>query len=523
MRNLEKPEWKKKEERRTRLWLAGLILALLLPLGAVSVYILQKSLPAGFSFFGGALTVRDRVISVPANGDFQAALDRARPGDTILLAAGAEYVGNFNLPNKPGNEYITIRSSAPDSELPPADTRIDPARYRAKLPKLSSATPGPVIAAFNGAHHYRFFAVEFGGTKDGNSNIVKIGMGDEKTTEQLPHHIEFDRIYMHATSPLGQRRGIAANGKHIRIVNSHISGIRRKGEESQAIAAWATDGPIEIVNNYLEAAAENILFGGATSFLGLTPTDCLVRDNHLNKPLEWQKDDWVVKNLFEIKHGRRIKIENNLMTNNWAMAQDGTAILFSTRDDSGKNVVIDDILFVNNIVRGSGSGVSVYGKEGRGGHRLTIRNNFFIDLGVGPYEGGGFFMKSSSWNGLIIENNTIINTGHIGKAYGAPVTGFVFRNNIVFQNEYGFKGDGTPTGRPSLSKFYSNGTVANNIIVGGDPALYPEKNFYPASIRQIGFTDDGNYLLRPDSPYLKRGAGGKRIGADLIIGNVGGR
>ncbi len=81
-----------------------------------------------------------------------------------------------------------------------------------------------------------------------------------------------------------------------------------------------TDGPVEIINNYLEAAAENILFGGAGSFLKLVPTNCVVRGNHLNKPLNWREENWEVKNLFEIKNGKNIRVENNLMTNNWTMA-----------------------------------------------------------------------------------------------------------------------------------------------------------------------------------------------------------
>ena len=78
-------------------------------------------------------------IAVPAGGDFQAALNAAAPGDVITLAPGATYVGNFKLPNKPltsdPNPYITIRSAAPDSALPPAGVRITPA-YAAQLPKI---------------------------------------------------------------------------------------------------------------------------------------------------------------------------------------------------------------------------------------------------------------------------------------------------------------------------------------------------------------------------------------------------
>src|SRR5918992_3774775 len=51
------------------------------------------------------------VIELASGGDLQKALDQARPGDTIILQAGAVYEGPFTLPVKPGSEFITIQSS----------------------------------------------------------------------------------------------------------------------------------------------------------------------------------------------------------------------------------------------------------------------------------------------------------------------------------------------------------------------------------------------------------------------------
>jgi hypothetical protein len=249
-----------------------------------------------------------------------------------------------------------------------------------------------------------------------------------------------------------------------------------------------------------------------------------VSGNYLNKLLEWRSQGWDVKNLFEIKNGSHIKVINNLMTNNWGMAQDGTAILFTTRADTGAATVIEDIEFTGNVVRGIGGGINVYGPEGKGGHRLLIRNNYFDDVNGQKWNSSGHFMKSTDWDGLTIENNTIIQTGNIANAYGAPVKNFVFRNNIVFENEYGFKGDGTGSGQEAINKFFPNATVTGNIIVGGKSSLYKEKNFFLNSIGEIGFTnaEKGDYRLPANNPYLNKGFGSKRIGADLDVKLVGG-
>lgn len=470
---------------------------------------------------GTSLEFAEKTIIVKRGGDFQAALEKAVPGDTILLEAGVTFSGAFTLPKKNGAEFVTIRSSASNDKLPSDGKRLDPQKYLDQLPKIVSDVKGePAILAVEGAHHYRFVAVEFGPTIEGLYDIIRIGTGQEKSIDELPHHIEFDRVYIHGHPTLGQRRGIAANGKHIRVVNSHISDIKRKGDESQGIAAWATDGPIEITNNYIEAAAENILFGGAGSNLKLVPTDCIVDSNHLNKPLAWRESDWVVKNLFEIKNGRRIKVTNNMMTNNWAMGQDGNAILFTTRADNGIATIIEDIEFSGNVVRGSGGALNILGGEGSGGHRLTIRNNVFDDIDGKKWGGAGHFMKVTDWNVLKIENNTILQKGNITVAYGNSIRGFTFRKNIVFENEYGMFGDNLGSGQKAIDKYFPAGVFADNLIVGGRKDLYRDSNLFAASLSEIGFTDaaNGDFRLRPGNSYAKA-----QVGANIEISKVGTR
>ena len=132
-------------------------------------------------------------------------------------------------------------------------------------------------------------------------------------------------------------------------------------------------------------------------------------------------------------------------------------------------------------------------------------------------------MKLTDWAGLTIENNTIIQKGNITNSYGEPVTGFVFRNNIVFENEYGIKGDNMGSGQQAIDKYHPGGKVTGNIIIGGIQSLYREPNFFPASVESVGFRNwkERDLRLGDNSLYRKAGSGGGRIGADLDPPGVG--
>src|SRR5688572_22679084 len=75
----------------------------------------------------GIASVEAATIYVGEGDSLQDALDAAQPGDTILLQQGAEFVGTFVLPAKGGDAWIVIRTSAPDTVLPPDGVRIHPA------------------------------------------------------------------------------------------------------------------------------------------------------------------------------------------------------------------------------------------------------------------------------------------------------------------------------------------------------------------------------------------------------------
>src|SRR5690606_28378953 len=110
-------------------------------------------------------------------------------------------------------------------------------------------------------------------------------------------------------------RCVALNSASTAVIDSWLSECHGKGFDSQAIAGWNGSGPYKIVNNHLAGAGENLMFGGADPSIpnGL-PEDIEIRRNHFIKPPEW-KGVWTVKNLIELKLGRRVLIEGNVFEN----------------------------------------------------------------------------------------------------------------------------------------------------------------------------------------------------------------
>ena len=83
-----------------------------------------------------------------------------------------------------------------------------------------------------------------------------------KSASQIPHHIVFDRVSFHGNRSGSLVRAILGNGDHIQMINSLCYDIHFSND-SQCFMAYNGNGPFLIENNYLSAAGENILFGGA--------------------------------------------------------------------------------------------------------------------------------------------------------------------------------------------------------------------------------------------------------------------
>jgi PKD repeat protein len=229
-------------------------------------------------------------IFVPAGGDLQQALNDAQPGDTILLEEDAEFVGNFVLPMKAGDAWITLRSAAPDTVLPAFGVRIRPS-HAPLLARVRSPNAFPALRTKPGAHHWDIRYLEFPANQGGFGDIVRLGDGSsaQNSLDKVPHHIVLNHVYVHGDPHIGQKRGIALNAAAVTISDSHVSDCKGVGQDTQAIGGWNGPGPYVIENNYLEAAGENVLIGGSDPAIANLVADGIsVRGNHFSRPMSWR-------------------------------------------------------------------------------------------------------------------------------------------------------------------------------------------------------------------------------------------
>jgi hypothetical protein len=467
-----------------------------------------------------------RTIRVGPKDSLQAALDAARYGDVIVLQAGVAYNGGFILPMKSGTGEIVIQSSRAN-ELP-ENERVKPSQ-KDLFAKLQTTNPDPVVGTAPGAHHYRFVGIEFTASDEKVKvyDLVRLGEGrrQQKTLDSVPNNIVIDRCFIHGFDTQDVQRGVSLNSAHTKITNSYFSDIHGVGYDTQAIGGWNGPGPFQIINNHLEAAGENVMFGGADPATPeLIPSNIEIRGNYFYKPKSWRVGDpsyagkhWTVKNLLELKNAKNVTIDGNYFENTWTDGQAGIPILFTVRNQEGTAPwsIVENVKFTNNIVRGGEGGMNLLGTDNEKPSRVSsvaiIENNLFFDL-------RGIFLTMNGFPKVSIVHNTHIQTGNIMILYGKPAEELVYRDNLTIRHPkgYGVFGDGTGEGTVALQKFTPRGEFRNNVLAGADSSIYPKDNFYP-SLDKVGFVNvaQGDYRLNPTSPFRKSASDGTAVGVDF--------
>ncbi len=458
-------------------------------------------------------------ITVKRGGNLQAAVDKARYGDVIVLEAGATYVGPIVLPFKDstaaGDQYITITTSNL-AGIPSENERVDPQLHAKAMPRIVAPNASAAIATAERAHHYKFVGIEFSPAADAQYiyNLIDLGKSDYKSLSQFPHHLVFDRCYVHSTGLNKARRGFALNGGDTTIVNSNIAGFAGAEDETQAICGWNGPGPFHIVNNYIEGGAQNIMFGGADPAVqNLVPSNIEIRKNFLYKPAEWYGRA-TIKAAIELKNARNVVIDGNVVE--CAGLNASFVLTVRNQNHTAPWSTLEDIAVTNNIVRHSAMGLSILGSDTEGhsqqAKRIRIANNLLVDL-VPDYS--AVFIAGCCGDTVTVENNTVQQTGNIMTCYGPPTSNFVFRNNIVQYNSYGFACPANALSADSRGNIIADnsGSIATN----GFPANVPRSNLVINSYNQAGFVDPtrGDWRLTEQSKVRRKGVNGSDPGVNF--------
>lgn len=466
-----------------------------------------------------------------ANGQLQQAINTAQPNSTILLQAGHTYSGTYTLPAKTGNGWIVIRSNTTDAQLPAADERMTPA-FSSLLPRFQAPAGQTALTFLSGAHHYYLMGLEV--TTTGYSfDLIRAGDGTQNTLDALPHDLVFDRMYIHGHPTLGTKRGIALNSARTAVINCHINDCKGEGQDTQAICGWNGPGPFKIVNNYLEGAGENVMFGGANpNIQDLVPSDIEVRNNHFFKPLSWKEGHpdfagtaWCVKNLFELKNAQRVLVEGNILQNNWADCQNGFAVLITPRTQSGASMWsrVTDVTWRYNILTGSDGGYNFSGHDDQLDNPVSTRILMEHNLAYAISNVNKLYQFLNGTEHLTIRHNTSLNTGTTTSAGGDPTLFLTFQDNICGFGNYGVCGTGAGCGNGTINTYFPGSTFSHNVLIGaqggpnGNPSQYPPDHWFPAGVTPVGFVDAANndYALLPTSPYYGAASDGTNIGADI--------
>jgi hypothetical protein len=467
-----------------------------------------------------------KIVTVNAGGDLQTALNNASCGDTIELPAGATFRGEYKLPAKvcDDSRWITVRTSAPDTSLPPEGTRITPCyagvtslhglslSCRAVTKVMAKLVGFPALKAEPGSNRYRLIGLEVTQIPGHFAySIVEI--------TNSANHIVVDRCWIHGTATDNSQQGVRFNSSYLALVDSFVSDIHYGQTDSQAVGGAAGTGPYKIVNNYLEAAGENILFGGGAATT--TPGDIEIRRNHFYKPLNWNPSsssyagiNWAVKDLFELKNAQRILIEGNVFENMW-----GVPIVVTPKNQGGKCSIctVSNLTFRYNVVRHAATAFTIAdtpsdtGALAQSSQFISIHDDLFYDINRSKWSPAmasfmfyfGTCPACKPVHDVTITHLTIISTNSsflfFGNSPYNPVKNLVYAENLQQNGLYGITGCGSSP-LLSLKNCAPGATFTGHIIVGGTAASFPGMNSYPPSWSSLGF--GGDYQVLSGSPYV---------------------
>jgi hypothetical protein len=413
------------------------------------------------------------------------------------------------------------------------------------MAKVSTPNSSPAIEFLANSHNWRLLGLEITTSYVSTTNTVyNLVLSDGSSSTSLatmPSYVIFDRIYIHGLSTTNTTRGILMDFASVGIVDSYCDEIHYNGNDSQCFLAYNGPGPFLIQNAFIQAAGENILFGGSDpAIANLVPSDITVVGNLIQKNLAWDGEaapyNWVIKNLFELKNAQRVLLDGNFLQYTWSAAQAVSVIIRAINQDGNCPwCVVQDVTVTHNLIQHAPGGFTIAGTDPdlsatSGTQRILVQNNVLFDISAvnwGASHGWGFQLQPGQvpmLNNLTIDHNTTfidttftsstpayIYMGDSGVISNAQIT-----NNIANYGWGGIEGNGTAQGTVSLTT-WAPGYIYNDMVfinaTGASVGTFPSGTYWNTNTG-VEFTNylGGNYQLTSGSPYHNAGTDGHDIG-----------
>jgi hypothetical protein len=300
-----------------------LVLALLVPQRPTKV------IAAEIIKLAEELLVAETVV-VPADGNLQAALNE---GGII------EFEGTHTAPDR-------FVASVPGTRLigRPGAKLVGGVREAIIIP------PGA----------YDIELANFEAVSNGIQSVVRVGANDTSQTTLAQEPYDITLRYVRVPTHRG-KRGIEINARDVLVEDCEVHDTWSSAlVDSQGIAIYNASGNITVRGGTYEAGSENVLVGGDTNKMGVTVTNVRFEYVTLRKPLSWKTDgvNRVVKNLFELKTGRYVTLQNSTLDGSWHAAQAGHAIVITPTLDGQ----ITEITIQDNTIRNVGNALQILGR-----------------------------------------------------------------------------------------------------------------------------------------------------------------
>jgi hypothetical protein len=424
------------------------------------------------------------------------------------------WAGNWRINRPAGQVPITIASARDDKPV-----------------RFITPTPQPVFLAIGPVGGVQWENTET--TLDPKVNYTAgqslIQLGENEQYGQHPRGFGFRKSRIFGNPGQDVRRGILTNCADFFFIDGRIEEIHQRGSDSQAICGWNAGEGHLIRNAVLEAASENIMYGGSgNTGPNMNPRDITLENVILSKRKEWDPNSpafagirWNIKNHLEFKIGQRVRVNGLHCLNCFTDGQTGRSIVISPRDVAGRPwIVTQDIDIRNALIQDVNSAFVLLGHDDGAGpnqpvETATSRIRFSNCLARINAGGKCFDISGDSYD-VELDRMTWVATGPLFATVlmDGRLTRLKASNLITAHGEHGWsgaRGEGT-----HVRKLFPNPVAWSRILEvgpGAQPIASANNEYLPGPLDAV--QDPGAVFVNPARGDYRTKPGYAGRGADL--------